>query len=65
MIRRTADGIIIEADPRPATAIIEHLDRVGANGVSTPWEVQKNVAWTEGPDAGCEVLEQEGSAPLG
>eukprot|EP00972_Heterocapsa_arctica_P045197 6671640-Heterocapsa_arctica.AAC.1 len=38
VIRRTADGIIIEADPRHATAIIEHLDFIGANGVSTPCE---------------------------
>ena len=65
IIRRTIDGIVIEADPRHATAIIEHLELTGANGVSTPCEVQKNVIWTEGPDAGCEVLEQEGSAPLG
>jgi hypothetical protein len=65
VIRRTSAGITIEADPRHATSIIEHLGLVGANGVSTPCEVQKNVTWTEGPDAGCEVLEREGSAPLG
>ena len=59
------DGLVIEADPRHAAAIIEHLELQGANGVSTPCEVQKNVKWTEGPDAGCEILEPEGSAPLG
>ena len=65
IVRRTIEGITIEADPRHATAIIEHLELSGANGVSTPCEVQKSVRWTEGPDAGCEIMEPEGSAPLG
>ena len=41
VVHRTLDGITIEADPRHAAAIIEHLDLVGANGVVTPCEVQK------------------------
>ena len=67
IVRRTIDGITIEADPRHATAIIEHLDLVGANGVVTPCEVQKSIMWTERAEssAGCDILEQVDSAPLG
>ncbi len=55
IVRRT---ITIEADPRHATAIIEHLDLVGANGVSTPCEVQKDILWTERAEtsSACENL---------
>jgi hypothetical protein len=47
IISRTIRGITIEADPRHAQAIVEHLDLSGANGVVTPCEVQKEVLWTE------------------
>eukprot|EP00972_Heterocapsa_arctica_P087275 12870194-Heterocapsa_arctica.AAC.1 len=43
VVRRTVDGITIEADPRHAAAIVEHLDLVGANGVVTPCEAQKEI----------------------
>ena len=43
IVRRSSRGITIEADPRHSQAIIEHLDLVGANGVVTPCEVQKEV----------------------
>eukprot|EP00972_Heterocapsa_arctica_P044977 6637874-Heterocapsa_arctica.AAC.1 len=62
VVRRTPEGITIEANPRHATVIMEHLGLIDANGVSTPREVLKDVLWAA---PGCEVMEPEGSSPLG
>ena len=47
IVRRGVRGITIEADPRHAQSIVEHLELVGANGVTTPCEVQKEIVWTD------------------
>jgi hypothetical protein len=67
IVRRGSRGITIEADPRHAQAIIEHLDLVGANGVVTPCEVQKEVPWTDRAQVynKVDILEQVEGEPLG
>ena len=51
---------------RDSQAIIEHLDLVGANGVVTPCEVQKEVDWRERAHDGVPlVVPPAESQPLG
>ena len=66
IVRRGIRGITIEADPRHAQAIVEHLDLVGANGVVTPCEVQKEIIWTERAQVHnkADILEQVEGEPL-
>ncbi len=66
IVRRDVRGIIIEADPRHAQSIVEHLELVGANGVTTPCEVQKEILWTYRAQVQNkeDILEQVEGEPL-